>query len=537
MHTFLTATPVSWIVAVRRRLSTNMAVVCVVAASLAACKQEIQFTRTPFAGVVEQDQRAGETTLFFGIPIEMTSVVAVAEASLASQIARSREFIDDIACDKRKSAFVECNGAIVTAELTRTGAITASADGSRLQVTIPVTYDINARGHGWASYLTDRKTGITSVSVPFDVSLSTTFGLDVRLAGDLVWADKGVPVLKGKVPLSRMADGKIKAQIKGIAEELRKTLAAQPIRDSADRAWRALHAPIELTRGPSLWLRSQPERIYSGGFAMVDGVMQYRLGFDAKVSVHRGERPAPLFVKALPGPLRQPPGKQDAAKPETGQTVLRLPYDVGALALQQTIAMAFPKSDVIETRADAKSAPIKVRVTSASTFPARDRLALELNLDVVEPSRLLGMGGKAYLIGKPVFDPATGILEVREITFPGAPQKGGKAPEGVLRIGEEPFAGRFAAAARLDIGKVIEGMQPRINAMLNQPLDETMELSGAFASMQVVGVDPIKDGFRLLLELKGTLSIIPRAGVVRTTGSMQPTADTVDAARQKRLAP
>jgi hypothetical protein len=537
MHLLLTATSAPRIVAVRRRVSSKLAALCVAAVGLAACKQEIQFTRTPFAGVVELDSRAGETTMFLATPVDVASVITVAEASLAGQVARSREYVDDIACDRRKGPYVECNGAIVTTEVTRTGAVTAAADGNRLLVTVPLTYEITARGHGWASYLTDRKTGSTTVSVPFDVSLSQTFGLDVRLAGDLTWADKTVPVLKGKVPFSRMADGKIKAQLKGIAEELRKTLAAQPIRDNAEKAWRALHAPIELTRAPSLWLRGQPERIYSGGFAMVDGNIVYRLGFDAKVSVHRGERPAPLLVKPLPGPLRQPLAKQELAKQELGQTVLRLPYDIGALALQQTLAAAFPKSDVLETRADAKSAPIKVRVASASTFPARDKLALELNIDVVEPSRLLGMSGKAYLIGKPVLDPTTGILEIREIAFPGAPQKGGKTPDGVLRIGEEPFAGRFAAAARLDIGKVIEGMMPRINAMISQPMDDTMELSGAFASMQIVGVDPIKDGFRLMLELKGTLSIVPRAGVVRTTGSLQPTGTTVDLVQPKRLAP
>jgi hypothetical protein len=537
MHRLLTEISAPRVVAVRRFVRSHVLALCIAALGLAACKQEIQFTRTPFAGVVEADQRASETTLFLSIPVEIASALTVAEAALAGQIARSREYVDDIACDKRKGPYVECNGAVVTTEVTRTGAVVVSAEGSRLLIKIPVTYDINARGHGWASYLTDRKTGSTTVAAPFDVSLSPTFGLDVRIAGDLVWDDKVVPVLKGKIALARMADAKIKTQLKGIAEELRKTLAAQPIREGAEKAWRALHVPIELTRAPSLWLRGQPERIYSGGFATLDGAIVYRLGFDAKVSVHRGERPAPLLVKPLPGPLRQSPTKQDTAKPEMAQTVLRLPYDVGALALQQTIAAAFPKADVIETRADAKSAPIKVRVVSASTFPAREKLALELSLDVVEPSRLLGMTGKAYLIGRPVLDPETGILDIREIAFPGAPQKGGKTPEGVLRIGEEPFAGRFAGAARLDIGRVIEGMMPRINAMISQPLDDVMELSGAFQSIKIVGVDPIKDGFRLMLELKGTLSILPRTGAARATGSIQPSGATVGPMPPNRLLP
>ena len=65
-----------------------------------------------------------------------------------------------------------------------------------------INLDIAARGHGWASYLTDRKTGTVTVGIPFDVSLSPTYGADVRVAGDLVWSEKTIPILKGKVPLA-----------------------------------------------------------------------------------------------------------------------------------------------------------------------------------------------------------------------------------------------------------------------------------------------------------------------------------------------
>ena len=480
--------------------------VALLSTALAGCKQEIQFTRTPFAGVIETEAKAGETSVFLAVPVDVAPVIAAAETAFAGPVGKAREFVDDIACDRRKGPYVECSGAVVTTDLIRSGPIEVTADGTRLLITVPLRYDIAARGHGWANYLTDRKTGAVSVTIPFDVVLTASYGLETRIAGDLVWSEKVIPVLKGRLGLAGLADAKIKAQLKGLTEALRTTLAAQPVRDGAEKAWRALHQPIELSRGPSLWMRGQPERVFGGGFAMADGAVVYRLGMDAKISVHRGERPAPLSVKPLPGPLRQATARQQPA-----QTVLRLPFDVGALALGQAVAQAFPKSDVIETRADAKSQPVKVRPTAVSLFPARDRLALELQLDVVEPSRLLGMTGKAYLVGRPVLDPTTGILDLRDIGFPGEPQKPGKTPEGVLRVGEEPFAGRFASAARLDIGSVLNGLRPRINAMLSQPLDDAMDLSGSFETMTVAGVEPVKDGFRLLLDLKGALTLTARA--------------------------
>ena len=124
-----------------------------------------------------------------------------------------------------------------------------------------------------------------------------------------------------------------------------------------------------------------------------------------------------------------------------------------------------------------------------------------------------------------MLDRVTGILELRDIGFPGAQPKAGKTLDGILRIGEEPFAGRFATAARLDMKQVIEGLQPRINAMLTRALDDTMDLSSAFDSMTVAAVEPVKDGFRLILDLKGALSIAVHAPA-KTKTSPEPVRAT-----------
>ena len=54
-------------------------------------------------------------------------------------------------------------------------------------------------------------------------------------------------------------------------------------------------------------------------------------------------------------------------------------------------------------------------------------------------------GRPAYLIGKPVLDPETGILEIREIGFPGTPHKA--SPSGGMRNNLSTQFGRLAEFA------------------------------------------------------------------------------------------
>jgi hypothetical protein len=135
------------------------------------------------------------------------------------------------------------------------------------------------------------------------------------------------------------------------------------------------------------------------------------------------------------------------------------------------------------------------------------------------------MTGKAYLVGKPVLDRQTGILELRDIGFPAAPPKEAKSAPGIIRIGEEPFAGRFAAAARLNVAGPLESILPRLNTQIRQALDETTEISGQFDAATIKSVEPIKGGFRFNLELDGVLAL--KSTVIRPGGAMHQTGGNV----------
>lgn len=494
----------------------------VAALALAACKQEIQFTRIPLLGVLDTTIKPNETSVFLSIPADLSQVVSAAEHAIGEAI-RSRDLVEDIACDRRGGNAIDCNDAVVQLELTRNGAVGLSAEGHALQVTMPFKYSLTAKGQGWAAYLTASKSGEVTASALFDLTLSPGFRIEARMGRDIVWSERTIPVLKGKVSIARLADAKLKALLKSVTEPLREALAEQPIREASNTAWHALHEPIEVGRAPDLWLRALPERLMGAGFGLEDRDLVYRVRIDARVALHRGGRPAALHQKPMPEPLREVARPSvaggDASAP--ARTVLRLPVEVAATALNKAVAAAFPPSDVIETQASPRSSPVKVRAVKADLVPALEKLALRLQFDVVEPARLFGLTGKAYFVGKPVLDAASGIIELADIGFPPNTSRSPQGPPG-LHIGEEPFASRLKMAARVEVGPAISEMMTRINERIEQQLGKDVVLRGRFDEIHVISVEPVEGAFRINVALSGGLSLhyaVKRASKLDPTGT------------------
>ncbi len=153
---------------------------CIAAVLIGGCKQEVQFTRIPVLGVIDPALKPNETAIYLSVPVDLQGVVAAVDQAVAESL-KSRDLVEDIACDRRKGTAIECNDAIVVAELTRAGPLEVAVEGHALQVKVPYRYAVSAKGQGWAAYLGDGKSGTISASVPFELMLGPGFRLDARL--------------------------------------------------------------------------------------------------------------------------------------------------------------------------------------------------------------------------------------------------------------------------------------------------------------------------------------------------------------------
>ena len=181
------------------------------ALALGGCKQEVAFTRVPAATTVEQSVRASDTAVFVNVPLNLAAARDAAERALPDQVAKLLDWVSDAACDRRGRGGIQCMDGRAEGLITRAGPIAISAEGGRLTLSVPLKYDIAMRGIGWSSYLRDRKTGNITVQVPFEATLVGGYKLELRPASGIIWSERVVGLLKGKLQLPKYADAKLRA--------------------------------------------------------------------------------------------------------------------------------------------------------------------------------------------------------------------------------------------------------------------------------------------------------------------------------------
>ncbi|MFM2423035.1 MAG: hypothetical protein RL291_1565 [Pseudomonadota bacterium] len=496
---------------------SRFAAICVLAlsAGLGACKpQEVQFSRVPQLGVSEAETKPFETTIFANVPVDTTGLSRALDIALEGGL-KLRTDVDKLACERRNSPWVECIGGYAVTEITRAGRVSLKAQGGQLVIGLPLKVEMAGRGYGWAQHLAERKTETVEAVVAVEAGLGQGYRAQVRVAREIAWSTDKIAILKAQVPLSSAIEPRLRSQIETALEPLRRQIAEAGIRPNVDQAWRALHNPIAL--GEGLWLRAEPYRVHGAGFTAEEtGGASLRVGIAVRATVV-GEAPAPLErIRALPEPARS------GEAPQT--TNLRLPMAMTTRGLEAAIQSLFPRGEIIETRADQRSPAMSVRTGGVTVRPARDRVAIEVQLDVVQPQRLAGMTGKAYFLARPVIREGTNVLAFDEIAFPQGPRRTEpQQPQAVqmLRIGEEPFAGRIEAAARLPIGESLAELLPQLNASVGQTLAGGLVLAGRFDAAEVVDVMPGQDSMRILLDVRGEMIVRP-GGTIVTRPSLEP---------------
>ena len=503
-------------------MSGGVYAVLALAVLVAGCKQEVQFTKAPpFGPSPPATVRRDLTTIQIGLPVDLTAAVELADKALPESLGKIVDWIDDAACDRRTRA-IECNGVRVDIEVQRNGSVTlALADDGRLAITVPLKYDLTARGLGWASYIRERKSGVITATIPIDVALNAAFEPDARLKEPVTLSERTVPALKGKIAMARHLDARLKKPLAPVLEAIRLGMGAKDMRATTERAWRALYTPMELNREPQTWLRIEPERIGHAGFVMDGDRLLYQLGIGARVSVANGQRPAPLLPRRLPeltpnsGALAAPAAKRaPEGRVVDTRTQMHLPVVMSLTPMLAAVRDAFPGSEVHKTGPGTETAPIGVKVRHLSFFPSKGDLGIEMQLDVVEPSRWVGLIGTAHFVGRPVVR-ANGILELEAVQLPDhkARAKGAKGapraaePSNVPRIGPEPFDGRIARSARMDLRNAIRDVLPHANGLFDQSLGDGFVLRGRFDEVTVAGVEPVRDGIEITFKLGGSLNL------------------------------
>jgi hypothetical protein len=504
------------------RVRSAAAVVTVVLAVTAGgCQESVQFTQSPPIGPPPPIGPAAPTTLFVGIPVELSGVARRVDALIPERIATVVEWVGNAACSRRgNSAAVACTTARVDAVIGREGPVALAVRGERLLLHIPLAYALTSRGVGWAGALAESTSGQVMATASFDVSLTPGLAPTVRLSDEIVLSAPVLGVLDGQMAISKHVVPRLRRLLAPSAEALGTALAAVLTRDRVEQAWRALHAPVTLDRELRQWLRAEPLHIAGGGFATVEGEIIWRLAVSSRLQVFTGERPNPLLPRPLPEVSEVAPERQ---------TRLPLPVLLSSAPLLSNLRAAFPPGEVIRAETS-DGVALGVAVRNLAVLPSRGQLSIEVQLEILEPEAWVGLQGAAHFVGLPVVRPEAGLLQIDRIGLAGT---NGRLPArgpglGTIgrsqgpRIAPEPFVGRLAAAARMDLALVLRDALPHVNSLFERPHGSAFVMRGRFDEVRITAVAPVMSGFEVTFEFKGGLLLAPaerasRLGVEVTT--------------------
>ena len=469
------------------------------AGQISPAKAPVEFTKAALPPPASVDLRAAQSPGHVVLPVELGALAQRAEQALPANLAILHDWLPDAACGKRTTNY-DCVNAKLEGTITRAGPVAMQIAPSMIKLSVPVKYALSATGNGWASYLTERKAGETSVDLAFAISVNPAGGLDVTKR-DVAPADEAtIGLLKANIRLSKLLEPQLRPIARAAEDDLRRALAVLPVKTAIAHAWDALAQPLELGQGSGLWLKGAPDFYTSGSFVSVDGKLTYQIPVAAHMAIVEADKGQSNNAKRVANL------SQDVAP--AGPSRVRVAVPVDLEAMRQQAEAAFGNGQVFESRADRFSEPVKVKVRSTRVYPALRQIGLELDVEV-STSKGATFSGKLNLAGRPVLDAAAGTVTLADVTFPPVSGKDtvGQLP-GVPRLGTEPFATKFASVAKLDVARALAEVLPRAKQMLNQQVGADLLLQSQLTEAVPVALELARDGAWLMVDLTGDVAFV-----------------------------
>ena len=308
----------------------------------------------------------------------------------------------DLAVVRIKSPKIKCD---IDGVVTR-GRLRVAGRGKDLIVTLPASATV--RAHDVAGVLKG-KTATAAADLRLTVRLDIT--RDWRLTGKPQLAYKwsrepGIDILGQRITFTRQADAEL-AKLRGqIERTLATELAKVPLRDAAERGWRAGHTVLELNReNPAVWARVTPERVRYGGYRIEGRKLIATLGIDARIETKLGKQPA------APTPSRLPPLAPLAEQP--GRASLHLPVIADYAVLEPVIAKALAKRSA-RPFALGELGTVTASFGKVTVYGTdRNRIAVGVDFDATSDLSLVPKAkGRIWLTARPRNTPGS-----REVSF------------------------------------------------------------------------------------------------------------------------
>lgn len=283
-------------------------------------------------------------------------------------------------------------------------AVTGAGEGILATTSLKATYSLG-----------NAIVGTETVQAEASVGLAAAFDIDAS------W--KPIVALQPSIRWIRQPESRLTRMFNlplgGLAEQQLQAMAGRIERQLPDRleerfhlsamilqAWEAAHARIQVSSEPEAWLTIRPLGAHFLTPRADAQALALDTGFSASLGVSQDPVGQTPDAVPLPPLSKQPP-------PVRGIR-LSVPLTVDYRTLSDAIAAAL-RGQVFEF--ETGSGPAQVKINDAIVYPSAPQVVVGLHVEAAVPWQWLDTRGWIYLAAEPAFDPATGVLELRNLAF------------------------------------------------------------------------------------------------------------------------
>ena len=295
---------------------------------------------------------------------------------------------------------------------------------------------------------------ISSISVNSDYQVVTN-----TTANGFDWVEK--PYLKlgfVEVPITGLVERILAEQQPDIARQMDAQLRQQlDLKPYIGQVWQLLRQPLLVSRAHGAWLRVTPLEIWMTPLAANGTMAEARIGIKARTETWLGQKAAVVGAAAVP-PLRFSNQLADDFQ-------LGLTGEISHAAATRMAATA-----LVGKTFEFQGGKRKITLTSVDLYGNNGNL-------VIKTGVAGSLDGTVYLVGKPFFNPANQMIEMKDLDFALDTKSRLAKAAGWLAHGN--LAKRMQENFRIPVGGQLETARAAIQSQLaNYPLAKGVTLNG-----------------------------------------------------------
>ena len=288
------------------------------------------------------------------------------------------------------------------------GAISIAGTGDTLNLSMPVSVSITAKGRGvLGSQISTTATGDATVTAAVKADIDENWNPTALVNANYRW-DKliGVNILGFRITFADKVDPEIKKALTDLQAKLPGMLKDFDLKDKVAKGWDQGFTTLQVSPSPEVWLRFSPKTVGYDGFKVVDGFIQTSLMAGGDVETFIGSKPSDPAKVPLPQLVKKLP----AAGFE-----FNLPISLDYHTIETEAKKALKVGEV-QTIAVPNLGKVDVTFNDIKIYQTEgDLLAIGLTMDAKPPASLLDTKGTIWLTGSVKVDNAAKRVSVEKL--------------------------------------------------------------------------------------------------------------------------